>query len=415
MDEEQLKKLAIFSITLMIVVGICGWVINSGSYVKTTSNMDIETEIQHENTSKDIHQILAGIVNSIEEEDNESTDIIQVASTEDIAKKLGNHYIKIKKPEQNQSNITLVDEYEQKKIAILFQDIQSEEQDVHMDTDSISWVTDGKEYFYETDGTEHTGTVREITIKNNLEETSNTQGVFEKMLEIANTGRKALPKETQYVIELKLNEVYAYTLYMDQEYLYINLQPLRECYDHIIVVDAGHGGKDTGSYAAFGELTEKEYNLAIVKKLREYLSKEEKIKVFYTRLVDTEVSLESRVSLANSLKADLFLSVHCNSNDETPEANGIEVLYQNQGEVKEVSKKFAKIILNHLIEETGRRKRSILKGNNIYIIRNAKVPVALAEVGFLNNTDDLLFLQSEEGQSTVAEGLYKGILEMLSE
>ena len=414
MEEKQLKKLAVLSVAFMIVVGICGYMVNSCyHYIETTSNMNVKTNIQYENTSKSIQQTIAGVATKIEE--NTPANMIQMESTEEIKKKLGNHYIKIKKTKENQNNITLVDEYEQKKIALVFQNNQSEGQEAPIDTNAVSWISDGREYFYDTAGTGHTGTVQGITIKNNKEKTSNMQSVPEKMLEIANEGREELRKVTQYEIELQLKEVYAYTLYADQQYIYVNLQPLREYYDHIIVVDTGHGGKDTGSYAAFGEMTEKDYNLAIVKKLKEYLSREEKIKVFYTRLIDTEVSLESRVSLANSLGADLFLSVHCNSNEDTPEANGMEVLYQNEGEVQQTSKKFAKIILDNLIEKTGRRKRRILKGNNIHIIRNANVPVALAEVGFLNNADDLSFLQSEEGKDAIAEGLYNGILEMLSE
>ena len=302
---------------------------------------------------------------------------------------------------------------EPKKIAVLFQDTGQEAKQGDDRLPVVSWVSDGKEYFYDRDNTKHIGTVQAVTIKEKADETADIQNMSGKMLEIANIGRKRIEEKNEYEMELQLNAVYAYQFYTDDTYIYIDLRPLRECYDHIIVIDAGHGGKDTGSYAAFGEMTEEDYNLAIVKKLKEYFDKEENIKVFYTRLTDTKVSLESRVGLANSLGADLFLSVHCNSNDETPDANGMEVLYQNEGEKSETSKKFAKVILESLIEKTGKRKRSILKGNNIHIIRNAEVPVALAEIGFLNNTGDLYYLQSEEGQNAIAEGLYQGIMEML--
>ena len=415
MDEKQLKKLAVISVVFMIVVGICGCIVNSCYYhTEKTSSRNAEIEKQQENSQKGIQQILDETVTKIKT-DTSLKNAIWIENKEEVEKKLGNHYIKIRKTEQNQNNIEVVEEAEPKKITILFQSTQSEKKVEDIDITSVSWVSDGVEYYYNKSDTEHPGTIQDITIKNNLETVSTANNIPKKMLEIANAGRKELPEEIQYEIEMQLNDTYGYELYMDQNYIYITLCPLREYYEHIVVVDTGHGGEDTGSYAAFGEMTEEDYNLAIVKKLREYLNKEEKIKVFYTRLTDKEVPLESRVGLANSLNADLFLSVHCNSNEETPKANGIEVLYQNKGVVQESSKKFAKVILDNLIEKTERRKRSILKGNEIYIIRNANVPVALAEVGFLNNTSDLSFLQSEEGQNAIAEGLYEGILEMLSQ
>ena len=408
MEEKQLRKLAVVSVVFMIVAGTCGWILNGCSYrTKTTSSTNV-TEKSDGNSQEGMQQIFAGVKMGT---DTSSDTAIWTGSTEEIEKKLSGHYVKIKKEERSQ--IKILESYEPKKIALLFQNTGQEAQQGDAGLPVVSWVSDGREYFYDEDNTKHIGTVQAVTIKDYADAAANIQNISKKILEIANIGRKRAEEKKEYEIELQLNEVYAYQFYTDETYIYIDLRPLRECYDHIVVIDAGHGGKDTGSYAAFGEMTEEDYNLAIVKKLKEYFDKEENIKVFYTRLTDTKVSLESRVGLANSLGADLFLSVHCNSNDETPEANGMEVLYQNEGEKWETSKQFAKVILNSLIEKTGRRKRSILKGNDIYIIRNAEVPVALAEIGFLNNTGDLSYLQSEEGQNAIAEGLYQGILEML--
>lgn len=413
MNEKQLEKLAVFSVIFMIVTGLCGAYINSCYSINIIDTINTETGIETENLSKSIQQVVAETARKIEE--NAETDVMQIESTEEIQKKLGKCYIKIKKSNQAMRNITLVDMYEQKKIAVLFHDTHLESKELNIDDSNISWVTEGREYIYDTDSREDSKTVQSVKVLHEQETDISNNGVLKKMMEIANAGRKQGRGEVDYTIELQLDAVYAYTLYADMDYIYVNLQPLKEVYDNIIVVDAGHGGKDTGSYAASGEETEKDFNLSIVKKLDGYLKQEEKIKVFYTRLTDKEVSLKDRVSMANSIEADLFLSVHCNSNAETPQANGMEVLYQNNGKAQDSSKKFAKIILKNLIQTTERRKRNILKGNDIYIIRNASMPVALAEVGFLNNISDLNFLQSEEGQAAIAKGLYNGILEMLSE
>ncbi len=412
MNEEQLRKLAAYSVIFMMIVAMCGIYVNHYYSIEAADTINVDAGMNLKNLSKCMQQIVTAALKEIQQ--NAATNTIQLERTEEIEKKLGKHYIKIKRTDQEIKDITLVDMYEQQKIAVLFRDKQSEEHTMDIKTTDISLVREGREYSYDAKNEKYPEIVKDIKIFTGLEKDENSKVIYNKMLEIANSGRRIEAAKVCCRVEIQLNEVYAYDLYADQEYIYINVQPLREVYDSIIVIDAGHGGKDTGTGAITGKETEKDINLAIVKRLSKYLEQEEKIKVYYTRLTDKGVSLEGRVSLANTLGADLFLSVHCNSSDEAPVASGIEVLYKNEGEEKEASKKFAKIILNHLIENTGRKKRRILKGNHIYIIRNANMPVALAELGFLDDASDLFFVKSEEGQDALAKGMYEGILEMLS-
>lgn len=410
MKEKELKKFAYFCIGYMIVVGVCGWILNNYYNIQITSAMCTKTNLEVETVSKCIQRIVACASREIQKKEE---DIIQIENTEDIQKKLGSHYIKIKKNKNRIENIMLKDEYEEQKICIYFNESNEQQEKPELNKSAVSWVADGKEYFYDEKETEHTGTVQSITVQEELKQNTKEDCFFGNMEDVEKTD---VFQRQNCFIELKLNKIYAYQLYEDMDNIYVNLQSLREAYDTIVVVDAGHGGEDTGSYAAFGEESEKDFNLAIVKRLKkqlDQLSAEKRIKVYYTRLTDKRTSLEKRVLLANSVGADLFLSVHCNSNEETPEANGVEVLYHNSDEIGNKSKEFAKIILNELVERTGRRKRSILKGNNIYIVRNVQMPVVLAEVGFLNNNSDLYYIKSEAGQKSIAEALYEGILKML--
>lgn len=110
-----------------------------------------------------------------------------------------------------------------------------------------------------------------------------------------------------YDVVLELNHVYVHILYEDDNFYYIDLRRPNEVYDKIIVLDAGHGGKDPGALSK-DELTyEKEINLAILTKLKELLDKDN-IKVYYTKLTDETLFLRPRVTLANEVDCDFLLA-----------------------------------------------------------------------------------------------------------
>lgn len=210
------------------------------------------------------------------------------------------------------------------------------------------------------------------------------------------------------VLEFDADKIFCYQLYQDEDYVYITIRNPKEVYDGIVVIDAGHGGKDTGTYAKNGDWDEKDFNLDFVKKVEESW-KYENIKLYFSRLEDTEVTLVERVNFANDLKADLFVSLHCNSSDENS-GNGLEVLYKNN-EYATDSRRFAKKCLEALVETTGFLNRGLLKGNRIYIIRNAKMPTVLLELGFLSDSNDLDYLSDEGNRKEIAETICQVIWE----
>ena len=81
----------------------------------------------------------------------------------------------------------------------------------------------------------------------------------------------------------------------------------------VVVLDAGHGGKDAGAIGYSLKLKEKNVNLKTVLKLGKLLEKEENVKVIYTRKKDVFIPLDERAQIANRAKADLFISIHTNS------------------------------------------------------------------------------------------------------
>lgn len=213
------------------------------------------------------------------------------------------------------------------------------------------------------------------------------------------------------ILDIQLDAIYAQQVYEDKDNIYITLQNPHKVYDKIIVVDAGHGGNDIGTYTDDMKYYEKDINLSIVLYLKELMDKENNIKVYFTRLSDEKVYLNPRLNLANDLKADLFISVHCNSSDYK-DARGSEVLYSTKGQkgLSLRSKQLAKVCLEELVNKIQIPNRGVVKGNNIYIIGNARVPVALIEVGFMSNPKDMKFLQKEQNRKQIAEGIYEGII-----
>lgn len=217
-------------------------------------------------------------------------------------------------------------------------------------------------------------------------------------------------------ITIELDKTYAYLLYEDDHNYYISLVRPKDIYDKIIVVDAGHGGNDSGTYSRDYLYHEKDMNLSMVQELKKLLDQED-IKVYYTRTIDRRLTLNQRVNLANDVEADFFLSIHCNANEERG-VHGTEVLYnekQNDWVVMN-SKGFASICLKEVVEEIGLEERGLVpRSKDVHIVGEANVPVALVEVAFMSNQGDLNFLTSENGKQKVAKGVYDAILSAYKE
>lgn len=200
----------------------------------------------------------------------------------------------------------------------------------------------------------------------------------------------------------------------DEDYLYLDFLSPRDLHDWIIVVDAGHGGGAPG--AVSGTYYEKNITLAIVQQIKALFDEADdaSIGVYYTRLDDSNPSLSERVTLANDLGADLFLSVHINSLKGNTGVEGVEVMYNELApDTAFDTQDFAQICLDEEVAALGAKKRRLINGNKIYIIRNSTAPVALVEVGFMNNPSELARLVDPGYQKKAAKGLYEALLKSL--
>ena len=216
-----------------------------------------------------------------------------------------------------------------------------------------------------------------------------------------------------------------------------------------IVIDAGHGGHDTGTIGPTG-LMEKDLCLDVALRLGKII--EQRLPgadVVYTRSDDTFVPLEERTNIANQAKADLFISIHANSSRDHA-ARGIETYYLNlkgsaeamevaarenataQGGVHELQDLVMKIARTEKIDESKElaediqdslakriqksskpvKNRGVRKAPFVVLI-GADMPSILTEISFLSNPADEQMLKKPEQRQKVAEGLYQGVVSYL--
>ncbi len=217
------------------------------------------------------------------------------------------------------------------------------------------------------------------------------------------------------VIEITLDDVKEVQMTSEGEYIYLDFLNPHDVYDYVVVVDAGHGGNVPG--ATKMGVSEKDLDLQFVMQLKKLMDRNGKnIGVYYTRTDDSNPSFESRVGLANDSEADLFLSIHNNStaSGRMSSINGTEVMYKGADTTGE-SKRFASLCLDHLLKSLGSKSKGTVVGDEVYIIRMSQVPVALVEVGFMTNANELENLQDKEYQKKTAGALYDAIVEYLGE
>lgn len=172
----------------------------------------------------------------------------------------------------------------------------------------------------------------------------------------------------------------------------------------LIVLDAGHGGRDQGTSA--GTVLEKEINLAMVKKLAEELENAGAA-VLFTREDDTKVGLEDRAAYANQKEAELFVSLHCNYCEDDAGVKGLECYYRDGSPEGQA---LAESIARKMDEEEQIGCRGTRVGD-FRVLNKTHMPAVLVEMGYLSNRNECADLTDEAYQKLMAKRLAEGILE----
>lgn len=217
-----------------------------------------------------------------------------------------------------------------------------------------------------------------------------------------------------------------------------------------VVLDAGHGGKDFG--AVYNGHTEKSIALAVVQRVGKILEKNPNIEVIYTRNSDVFIELDERANIANSENATIFVSIHCNAN-KSPVGEGFETYVMGVARNKsnfEVAKLENEVVtlekdykqkyegynpnspesiigimlqqeefIDNSIALAGKiqenfssnkdRKNRGVKQAGFLVLRKIAMPRILVEMGFISNTKEGNYLDSDEGKDQIADDIASAI------
>lgn len=223
----------------------------------------------------------------------------------------------------------------------------------------------------------------------------------------------------------------------------------------IVVLDAGHGGKDPGRPTSYG-YKEKDIALDIVLRVGKQLEKSNDIKVIYTRKKDVFLELRQRAAIANKADADLFISVHCNAHNT--QAYGTETyvlgLHRNESNFRVAQQEnevifmeddyeqnyegfdpsspesfigltllqedyldqsilLARTIQNNFTKKLKRRDRGV-KQAGFWVLHNTYMPSVLVETGFITNRKEGDYLNSERGKQEISKSIVDAVLDYKS-
>ena len=217
-----------------------------------------------------------------------------------------------------------------------------------------------------------------------------------------------------------------------------------------VVIDAGHGGKDSGAVGKKSK--EKDITLAVAKKTGNYIKKKyPDVNVIYTRTTDVFVELMERANIANRNNADVFISIHCNAVANSANTCGAEtfimgehrnsanlavakrenasILYESnaeanyggfdpnsteayiafsfiQSEFKQRSLEMAELVQNELVDKAKRHDRGVQQAGFLVLYKTA-MPSILVELGFISNPTEELYMMSSDGQDYLASAVYR--------
>lgn len=173
-----------------------------------------------------------------------------------------------------------------------------------------------------------------------------------------------------------------------------------------VVIDPGHGGTSSG--AAYEGILEKDLTLPISLKL-EALLKAAGYNVVMTRSTDVYLGLYERADIANSVDADIFVSIHANAFDD-PSVNGLITYYHpSSGR----GKRLAQAIQTPASQATGAKDRGVASADFV-VLRETDMCAVLVETGFMTNHDELMKLNDSTYQDKLAQGIAQGIINYLN-
>lgn len=203
-------------------------------------------------------------------------------------------------------------------------------------------------------------------------------------------------------IDLKTSTIKGFSISQTSSYIHVKYADPKKMFYRVVVVDAGHGGSDSG--AVGNGYYEKNMTLKIVQSIKSNFDKNSTYKVYYTRLSDWYPSLSYRYKMANEVSADRFLSVHINSSDSSS-SKGTETLYKTY-------KSYAQTLQSSALTGMGYASnssynRGLKYRSDLAVLNGPKMTTSLVELGFISNKTEANRINSRT--STIGYNLYKAI------
>ena len=186
----------------------------------------------------------------------------------------------------------------------------------------------------------------------------------------------------------------------------------------LIVVDPGHGGRDSGSRDEFrtGQVYEKDLTLAIGRRVRAVLV-QNGATVVMTRTGDTLPSVMERPQIANDHHADYFVSIHCDSSGGQNSHAGTTVYFHAQNSLcrlmaADIGRRVSQV---SGLPYNGIKSDTIRFSTGFGVLRGSEMPAVLVETGYMNNDSDLARLRNDASQQKIAEGIVAGLRDFIAD
>lgn len=220
-------------------------------------------------------------------------------------------------------------------------------------------------------------------------------------------------EDKRICLRFKLTDVYEYHSIFENSTLYIEFVPPKEVYDKIVVIDPAYGREETG--VATDTVAAKDITLNIAKALKAKLD-ETDIKVYYTRMDDSNPETEYRVKLAEATKADMLIRIEVGG-AESSKQYGTEAVYNSRFFIPGFgSVELADLLEREVVTAISGKANGLLEAEqDDTVINEATVPAAAIRVGYLTNGQESILLQREDYIQRIAEGIYQTILKAYEE
>ncbi len=198
------------------------------------------------------------------------------------------------------------------------------------------------------------------------------------------------------VFEIKTEGLVGLQKKFEDGSLYLRYDEPGEIYDRIILIDAGHGGEDTGTEAY--DICEKDVTLAVAKNIT--VSEDSGIGLYYTRTDDSTLKDEEREEFAKKLEPDLIISIHANADSDTRVTRGVETYYN-----KDEAESAARRILRRLSNLTDTSAKKLEKKEKMPGFEDVDIPCVFIRLGYMTNKSEAMILADEDYQKEAAKAI----------